>query len=153
MEHGTLERELFVEASPEVVFEVVSSPEHITQWWPDGASYEPVAGSAGSIVFGDCDTGGKVVALTVLEVSPPHTFTFRWTHPAEQPAAQGNSLLVTFELTPTRGGTLVRMTETGFREMGWEVAVLEEQFQDHERGWDFFLPRLGSYAATLQVQP
>ena len=43
----------------------------------------------------------------------------------------GNSLLVTFELTARGGGTLLRMTETGFREMGWEVAVLEEQYQDH----------------------
>ena len=34
------------------------------------------------------------------------------------------------------------MTETGFREKGWEVAVLEEAYQDHASGWDHFLPRL-----------
>ena len=28
MEFATIEREIYVEASPEVVFEVVSSPEH-----------------------------------------------------------------------------------------------------------------------------
>ena len=36
------------------------------------------------------------------------------------------------------------MTETGFREMGWEVAVLEEAYNDHGSGWDFFIPRLAS---------
>ena len=43
------------------------------------------------------------------------------------------------------------MTESGFREMGWEVAVLEEQYQGHVEGWDHFLPRLVTYAASVQV--
>ena len=43
------------------------------------------------------------------------------------------------------------MTETGFREMGWEVAVLEAQYEDHANGWAHFLPRLVEYAATVQV--
>ena len=47
----------------------------------------------------------------------------------------GNSLLITFELSERGGGTHLRMTETGFREMGWEVAVLEAQYQDHAAGW------------------
>ena len=79
-------------------------------------------------------------------------FSFRWTHPAGEAAAEGNSLLVTFELTPSGDGTLLRMTETGFREMGWEAAVLEQQYQEHVTGWDFFLPRLAPYVATLQVR-
>ena len=62
--------------------------------------------------------------------------------PEDEDAREGNSLLVTFELTPRDGGTLLRMTETGFREMGWEVAVLEQQYQEHVTGWDFYLPRL-----------
>jgi hypothetical protein len=61
----------------------------------------------------------------------------------------GNSLLVTFELTPTGPGTLLKMTETGFRELGWETAVLEEQYREHLAGWEFYLPRLAGYAATL----
>jgi hypothetical protein len=41
------------------------------------------------------------------------------------------------------------MTETGFREKGWEVAVLEQQYREHEQGWDYFLPRLVAYAAKV----
>jgi uncharacterized protein YndB with AHSA1/START domain len=152
MELGTIEREIFVNAAPEVVFEVVSDPEHVTQWWPDDARYDAVAGSAGEIVFGDPDAGGAVVQLSVVEALPPRTFSFRWTHPTAQVAVPGNSLLVTFDLTPSGGGTLLKMTETGFREMGWEVAVLEEQYQDHVTGWDFFLPRLVPYAETLAAR-
>jgi uncharacterized protein YndB with AHSA1/START domain len=153
MEFGSIEREIHIEASPEVVFEVVSSPDHLKQWWPDDAWYDPTPGSAGEIVFGDRDAGGAVVAFTVVEAAPPRTFSFRWTHSADEVAAAGNSLLVTFDLTPSAGGTLLRMTESGFREMGWEVAVLEQQYQEHVTGWDFYLPRLAPYVATLQVRP
>jgi len=153
MELGTIEREVFVEAAPDVVFEVVSSPEHLRQWWPDEARYEPVPGSVGEIVFGDPESGGAAVAFTVLEVLPPRTFSFRWTHPAADTAVEGNSLLVTFDLTPSSGGTLLRMTETGFRERGWEAAVLEEQYREHVTGWDFYLPRLLTYAESLELRP
>ena len=148
MELGSIEREFYVEATPEIVFEVVSDPTHVAQWWPDEARYETVVGSPGEILFAHVD-GEKVEALTVVELQPPTRFSFRWTHPAEEEAVEGNSLLVTFELVAHGEGTLVRFRETGFRERGWEAAVLEATYQDHVRGWDFFLPRLASYAATL----
>ena len=44
MEFGTIEREIYVDAAPEIVVEVVSSPDHVQQWWPDEASYEPLLG-------------------------------------------------------------------------------------------------------------
>lgn len=153
MEYATIERELFVQASPEVVYDVVSSPEHVREWWPDDARYEPVPGSVGEIVFGDVDADGMAVSIAVLEATPPRTFTFRWTQPAGDAAVEGNSLLVTFDLAPARGGTQLRMTETGFREMGWEAAVLEQQYHEHATGWDFYLPRLSAYVATLAARP
>jgi uncharacterized protein YndB with AHSA1/START domain len=149
VELGTIEREIFVDASPEVVFDVVSRPEHVQEWWPDEAAYEAAPGSAGEIVFGVRGAGGTVVSLDVVDVDPPRSFSFRWTHPAGAAPVAGNSLLVTFELTPSRGGTLLKMTETGFREMGWEAAVLEQQYREHVTGWDFYLPRIPPYVATL----
>lgn len=153
MEFGTIERELFIDVSPEIVFEVVSNPQHVQQWWPDEAHYEAVVGSEGEIVFGDPASGGKAVALTLVDVQPPKTFSFRWTHPADEVAGPGNSLLVTFDLVPQGDGTLLRFSETGFREMGWEAAVLEEQYNDHAHGWDHFLPRIAPYVATVVARP
>jgi uncharacterized protein YndB with AHSA1/START domain len=151
MEFGTIEREIQIEAAPEVVFDVVSRPEHLKEWWPDDARYDPTPGAVGEIEFGESEADCTVVAFTVVDSRPPQSFSFRWTHPAGEPAAVGNSLLVTFDLTASRGGTLLRMTESGFREMGWEAAMLEHQFRDHETGWDFYLPRLAPYVATLRV--
>ncbi len=150
MEYGTIEREIHVDASPDIVFEVISTPQHLREWWPDEAVIEPVPGAIGELVFGDrADPEAHVAAMTVVEVDPPRRFSFRWIHPADEVARPGNSLLVTFDLTPSGSGTALRMTEVGFREMGWEVAVLEHEYQDHVSGWDHFVPRLAAYFDRL----
>src|SRR5688572_28239266 len=105
MELGSIEREFYVDAPPEVVFSVVSDPDHVAQWWPDEARYEAVVGSPGEILFAHPD-GGKVEALTVVDLQSPTRFAFRWTHPADEEAVEGNSLLVTFDLIPQGAGTL-----------------------------------------------
>ena len=146
MEFGTLERQIHVDATPEVVFEVVSRPEHIREWWSDDADLEPIPGAVGEVVWGDRE---QVAAITVVDVDPPRRFSFRWVAPEGEPATLENSLLVTFDLEPIGTGTLLRLTETGFREKGWEIAVLEEAYREHGAGWDMFLPRLASHAASL----
>jgi len=152
MEMGTISRDIHVDASPDVVFEVISRPEHMQEWWPDEASFEPVAGAPGEIVWRDAATGrATTMALTVVEVDPPKRFAFRWCY--TDPDRDGQSLLVTFELVPADAGTLIRMTETGFREMGWEIAVLEEQYLDHVTSWDRYIPALGAYVARLVATP
>ena len=146
MEYGSIEREIYVDASPEVVFEVVSRPEHISEWWSDDAALEPAPGAVGELVWGD---RAEVVPIAVVEAEPPRLFSFRWGFPDGKVDDTANALLVTFELTPSGSGTTIRLTETGFREMGWEIAKLEEQYQEHVSGWNLFIPRLGAYVADL----
>ncbi|MFE2416994.1 SRPBCC family protein [Streptomyces hokutonensis] len=150
MEYGSIEREIHIDATPAVVYEVVSAPEHLREWWPDEAELKPVPGATGVITFGDSTTPqAHVVALTVMEADPPRRFSFRWVYDEGEAATPANSLLVTFDLVPSGAGTLLRFTETGFREKGWEAAVLEEQYRDHVNGWDHFLPRLAPYVARV----
>lgn len=149
MEYSSIERELYVEATPEVVYEVISRPEHLREWWPDEAELDPVPGSTGVISFGET----KVVPLTVTEADPPRRFAFRWTYDENVVASADNSLLVTFQLIPTGTGTLLRFTETGFRTKGWEGARLEEKYTEHAKGWDHFLPRLEAYVIRLASTP
>ena len=144
MEYGSIERELHIDASPDVVFEVVSRPEHIKDWWGADTAIEPSAGSSGELVW-----EGGTAAITVVDVQPPRLFSFRWTHEAGQEATPDNSLLVTFELEPSGDGTLLRLTETGFRERGWELAQLEKAYQEHVVGWDRFVPRIGEVAERV----
>lgn len=148
MEYASIEREIRIDAAPEIVFDVVSNPAHVQQWWADEAHYEAVPGSAGEIVF--TRSGGEKVpiAFQVVDAIPHRLFSFRWTHPEGEHAREDNSFLVTFELEPAGDGTLLRMTETGFRERGWEAAVLEKAYREHSAGWDYHLQRLAPYLAT-----
>jgi uncharacterized protein YndB with AHSA1/START domain len=149
VEFGKLEREIRIDAAPEIVFDVVSRPEHIKMWWSDDASFEPEPGAVGELAWGD---HAGVEPIMVVDVDPPRKFAFRWIAPDGQLPGAGNSLLVTFELQPSGDGTILRLTESGWREKGWEAAVLEEAFHDHERGWDMFLPRLQGYAPSVVAQ-
>lgn len=148
MEYGTFEREIHIDASPEFVFDVVSSPDHLREWWPDEAEFPAVPGGAGRIGFGDFSQGGGMwVQFTVVDAVPPRLFSFRWTHGEGESAAPGNSNLVVFELEPAGSGTRLRMTESGFRERGWNEARIAAAYAEHGSGWDYFLPRLQAYAA------
>lgn len=147
-ELGRIDREMLVEASPEIVYEVITSPDHLREWWPDGAALEPVVGARGILTFGEAGAPDAVNApITVVEADPPRRFVFSWVE--DEVGGAARSLLVTFHLEQVDGGTLVRFSETGFREKGWEAAVLEEAYADHVRGWDHFLPRLVAHAETV----
>jgi uncharacterized protein YndB with AHSA1/START domain len=147
-EYGSIERELYIHASPALVFEVVSRPEHLREWWPDDATLGPDA--TGTLIFhGDDPDAPVVVPMQVVESDPPRSFSFWWAHrPGEVPETT-SAFLVTFTLEATGAGTTVRMTETGFRERGWEIATLEATYREHAQSWDVFLPRLVRYADRL----
>lgn len=154
MEYGSIKREFHIDASPEVVFEVISSPAHIREWWGAETDLEPVPGAVGELAWGDRATAqAMVVPITVVDSEPPRLFSFRWVYPDSDVPTPANSLLVIFELVPSGAGTVLRLTETGFREQGWEIAVLEEAYQEHVVGWDTHLAHLGEYLAQLVSTP
>jgi uncharacterized protein YndB with AHSA1/START domain len=140
-----IDREIHIDAAPEVVYEVISTPEHLREWWPDEAELDPTVGATGVITFGEA----KVVPLTVLEADPPKRFSFRWAYDVGEVATAANSLLATFDLIPSGAGTLLRFSETGFD----ESAASDEEYRDHVTGWDYFLPRLAPYVDRLVSTP
>ena len=155
MEHGSIEQSIYIDAAPEVVYEVVSRPEHITEWYVDEADYALTAGSSGTFGFGPPD-GRVQVPITVVEAVPGVRFSFRWLAPpapAVPPVGtaldEANSLLVTFALTPHGTGTRLSVTETGMRELGWEAAQLEHYYNDHTEGWTTILAKLDAYVREL----
>jgi uncharacterized protein YndB with AHSA1/START domain len=150
LEYGTIEREIHIDAAPETVYEVITSPEHIQAWWGFEASFAAVPGGEGQMSRRRRDgSGSLVVSIFVIEAEAPRRFAFRWGHPDGQPATHQNSFLVTFELVPEGEGTNLHLVESGFREVGWEAARLESYYRDHTAGWDEHLPHLATYVAHL----
>jgi uncharacterized protein YndB with AHSA1/START domain len=149
MEYGTIEREIHIDATPEIVFAVVSNPAHVSQWWPDEAEFLSVPGAPGRIGFSQGKDAVAWEQFTVVEAIPHRLFSFRWTHPEGSRAAPDNSYLVTFVLEPAGNATLLRLTEIGFRQRGWNQAKVAAEHASHVTGWDFFLPRLPPYAVSI----
>lgn len=149
-EYGSITKQIRIAASPEVVYEVVSRPEHIAQWWTDDADFVSAPGGTGVLRWDQrAVTKPFQVEITVVEAVPGELFSFRWVYPEREAATPENSMLVTFALTPDGDGTVLTVTEDGMREKGWEAAVLEEYYTSHDEGWTRHLADLATYAAKL----
>ncbi len=144
----TIEHEIHINASPEVVFDVVSNPKHLVRWFPDEAELDPRPGEQGVFTF-QTPGGEHVAPVTVVDAQPYSRFSFRWSQDAGEPATEMNSLLVAFELIPDGGGTTLRMSESNFDGRGLEEARVVAEYEDHSQGWAQIMPRLAPYAETL----
>ena len=153
MEYARIERSIHIDATPDVVFDVITNPAHIREWW-NGADFSAEAspGATGELVWGERGRADShVESITVVDAIAPRLFSFRWVSPHGDVATTANSLLGTFELVAEAGGTTLRMTESGFREKGWDQAVMHEAYRDHVRGWDLYVPAIGEYVDRLKA--
>ncbi len=69
MTSDTITRDIVINASPETVYDVVSEPKHIANWFSDEADLEPVAGARGVLTFriGERRTEPSVIEVTVVK--------------------------------------------------------------------------------------
>jgi uncharacterized protein YndB with AHSA1/START domain len=147
--HQQLEREILIEAPPEVVWRAVTEPDQIAMWFSEEAELELRPGGVGTITWkpGGRATGELKEALSVPvkieEVDPPHYFSYRWTHPADAEATPANSLLVEFKLSPEGDFTRLSVVESGFREIERDTT---EEIEGHSEGWKVHLESLREHA-------
>lgn len=94
---------------PEKLWRALTRPHLIAEWLKMQNDFEPVVGHA-FIMKGDW--GG--LDCEVLTVEPHTTLAYTWNHVHADPAYALNSV-VTFTLTPTDGGTHLRIEQAGFR--------------------------------------
>jgi uncharacterized protein YndB with AHSA1/START domain len=83
-----------------------------------------------------------VTDCQVLVVEPNRRLSYSWNASGEE-AAGGLKTVVTWTLTPTRGGTFVRMEQSGFRPED------EANYQGANYGWQRFVGGLERVAAAL----
>lgn len=94
---------------PEKLWRALTQPHLITEWLMRNEDFQPVIGKTFRLRG---DWGG--VECEVLAVEPGKTLTYTWNHVHDDPAYDLRSV-VSFTLTPTTTGTLLRMEQTGFR--------------------------------------
>jgi len=140
-------RDILIDAPVDVVWRVVTEPEHIARWFSDTAEIDLRPGGDGVLTFRQ--NGGHVAPLVVDTVRPPTTFAFRWSAPEGETAHEGNSTLVTFSLAPEGdGATRLSVVESGIAALPGGDERHRAFFDDHSQGWGTIVPRLGEYAPT-----
>jgi uncharacterized protein YndB with AHSA1/START domain len=141
-----IERDVLIEASIQVVWQTITEPDQISQWFADRVELVIEPGAHGYMGFGD--QGGPVVVETV---EPPTRFSFRWNHPHDEEPVVGNSMLVEFTLTAEGDEqTHLRVTESGHEVRAWPDSEKERYANEHRGGWGEFLHRLGGVVAERQ---
>lgn len=152
MTTDTITHDIVINASPETVYDVISRPEHMAEWFSDEADFEPIAGTRGVLVWRDKQTHREdTVEVTVVTADRPHLFAFRWISPDRQRATPTatSSVLVEFRITAEQDGTRLVVNESGLDAVDWDDSAQAAYVADHSEGWASFLPKLRTYAEGL----
>lgn len=150
----SIEREILIEASPEVVWGVITEPGQIVRWFADEAEVEQRPGADGTLTWKPGGRGGSekeidtVVPIRVMDAEPFRRFSFRWNHPEGATPDEGNSALVEFTLTEEPNGTRLRVVESGIAAVTHGEEAEAGYREDHEHGWGRHLGELRDYVAS-----
>jgi uncharacterized protein YndB with AHSA1/START domain len=122
---------------PEKIWRALTQPHLIAEWLMKN-DFEPAVGHRFNL-RGDW---GGVLDCEVLVVEPHDTLSYTWNFTHDDAAYDLRSV-VTFTLSPTSTGTLLRMEQVGFR---------PDQKQAHggaRAGWQGFLANLEQVLARI----
>ena len=114
----------------EKIWRALTQP-HLIEEWLMKNNFRPVAGHR----FNLTGEWGGVLDCEVLEVEPNKTLSYTWNF-AHEDAAFSLKSVVTFTITPTKAGTLLRMEQVGFR------PDQKQAFGGAHAGWKQFFAKL-----------
>ena len=106
--------------------------------------FEPVAGHRFNLRSTPMPQWNGVIDCEVLVVEPHRRLSYTWDVSGME-AASGFKTVVTFTLTPTPGGVLLRMEQAGFR------PDQERNYQGANYGWQRFIAALEKVVAAMDA--
>ena len=153
MAADSVEREILIEASPEIVWGVITKPEQISRWFSDAADFEGRTGADGTLTWRPGGRGGEkesdlVVPIRVVEADPFRRFSFRWNQPQGAGPNESNSALVEFSLVEEVGGTRLRVLESGIDAVTADDEARARYIGEHDFGWGKHFGELRDYVAS-----
>lgn len=123
---------------PEKLWRALTQPHLIAEWLMRTEDFQAVTGHTFRL---SGDWGG--VECEVLTVEPGKTLAYTWNHVHDDPAYDLRSV-VSFTLTPTATGTLLRMEQTGFR------PEQKQAFGGARHGWQEHFTNLERVLAGME---
>ena len=150
MVQNSIEREVLIDAPVEVVWSIVTDPQHVGRWFSDSAEIDLRPG--GELVLRWDRIG--TASGTVERVERPHVFSFRWVSPEpdrDPSAREGYFTLVEFLLEADGESTRLRVVESGFASLDGNEQRNADLAARHVNGWGGFLGQLTEYMSTTDV--
>ena len=135
-----VEREVRIDAPPEVIFKFFVDPEQMIRWKGVDATLDPRPGG----IYRVNVTGADVVRGEYVEVSPNERVVFTWGWEGEGNPVPPGSSTVEITLVPDGATTLVRLRHHGL------PGGPEDR---HAEGWEHYLARLAAAAAGRDAGP
>jgi uncharacterized protein YndB with AHSA1/START domain len=111
----------FFKQSPEEVWEYLTKPELIEQWFTK-TDFQPIPGHK----FRFTDKSGKVVTCEVLEINPFTKLSYSWQFASARDQKIFDSQVM-WTLVPKKNGTELQLLHSGF--------VALEDYTAHNNGW------------------
>ena len=133
-EAGVIRRKLFIEASPETVFQFFTQADKMARWMGVSHKLDPRPGGVYEV---DVD-GANVAMGEFKEVVANSRIVFSWGWKGDGNPVPPGSSEVTVELAPKDGGTALTITHSGLPEL---------MVPPHTEGWEHYCARLVLAAA------
>jgi uncharacterized protein YndB with AHSA1/START domain len=122
---------------PEKIWRALTQPHLIAEWLMKN-DFIPIVGHR----FNLRGEWGGVLDCEVLAIEPNSTLSYTWNFTHDN-AAYDLKSVVTFTLTPTSTGTLLRMEQVGFR------PEQKQAYGGAKAGWQGFLANLEQVLARI----
>jgi uncharacterized protein YndB with AHSA1/START domain len=149
-----IERDILIDAPVEVVWSVLTEPEHMNAWFADAVELDGRQGGAGKLTWTDGDATRQVtVALRIERLDRPRFLSFRWNFPPGEEPTDRNAPLVEFTLTPEGEQTRLHLVESGIQMLDRSDDQKATYADEHNSGWDVLLAKLVEYASSQHGAP
>jgi uncharacterized protein YndB with AHSA1/START domain len=140
-----IEKTIQINAPRARVWRALSNAEEFGRWF--GASLKGQAFAVGQRAQGPITTAGYEhlmfdVVIETMELEK--RLSFRWPIDPKPDYSREDCTLVTFELTDSAGGTLLKVVESGFD--GVPPARRLEAFRENSAGWEVQLKNVAAHA-------
>ncbi|WP_460855632.1 SRPBCC domain-containing protein [Nocardiopsis coralliicola] len=145
MSQNMLHCETDVAAPAERVWELMTEPEGLQQWWAfDGARMDPVEGGRAEFTWKEHGRFRAVVDRAV----PGRLLALLFALAPDTDPAPGGATLVEFHVEPADSGTRVRIVETGFEALTGTADDRKRVIAENAEGWNAGLAMLKEAAES-----
>jgi uncharacterized protein YndB with AHSA1/START domain len=144
METVAIERSVWVNASRERVWEAITDPNQIAQWFAPGTTFKSTGDHVGARLYVEDPETGAEMYVQVLEVfEPPRRLVTRSQSEAHEP-----SFFTSYQLEEENGGTRLDFVHGGYE--GLPAEIRQQMVDQNTMGFELML---GNIKAFIEGTP